>query len=190
MKRRTLLLSLGAILLLGSIAYANRFQLEHMVMSRMHHGDGGHMGGMGMGHMFTGVDTTQAEEAELRAMFVDHSQIIRTVENLPNGIRTTTETTNPELRDQLVSHVIGMIDRVDQGRDPEVFIQSPTLDILFENRALIVTEMDPTDNGIIVIQTSDNAETVAAMQKHAAEVSDLAARGIVSAQEAMMARRH
>jgi len=100
------------------------------------------------------------------------------------------KTTNPDLRAQLVAHVIGMIDRVDQGRDPKVRIQSPTLDILFQNRALIVTEMDPTDTGIIIIQTSDDAETVAALQKHAAEVSDLAARGIVSAQEAMMARRH
>ena len=188
MKRRNLILSLGALIVLGGLGYANRYQLEHMVMSHMDHSDAGHMGGFGMGHMFKGVDTTEAEEAELRAMFEGHTQITRVVENLPNGIRTTTETTNPELREQLVSHVIGMIDRVDQGRDPKVFIQSPTLEILFQNRALIVTEMDPTETGIIVIQTSDDAETVAAMHKHAAEVSDLAARGIVSAQEAMMAR--
>jgi hypothetical protein len=50
--------------------------------------------------------------------------------------------------------------------------------------------MEPTETGIIVTQTSDDAETVAALQKHAAEVSDLATRGIVSAQEAMMARHH
>lgn len=190
MKRRTILLSLIAVVGLGGLAFANRYTLEHAVMSRMHGMGMGHMGGMGMDHMFKGVDTTEAEETELRAMFDAHSQITRTVENLPNGIRTVTETTNPELRDQLVSHVIGMIDRVDQGRDPRVMIQSLTLDILFKNRALIVTEMDPTDTGIIIIQTSDDAETVAALQKHAAEVSDLAARGIVSAQEAMMARRH
>jgi len=150
----------------------------------------GHMGGMGMGHMFKGVDTTAQEEDELRAMFEWHMQITRTVENLPNGIRTVTETTDPALRDQLVSHVVGMIDRVDEGRDPKVMIQSPTLDIVFQNRALIVTEMEQTNTGIIITQTSDDAETVAALQKHAAEVSDLAARGIVSAQEAMMARGH
>lgn len=190
MKTRTILLSLGAVVILGGLAYANRYPLEHMVMSRLHGMGAGHMGGMGMGHMFKGVDTTPEEEAELRAMFEDHTQITRTVENLPNGIRTVTETSNPDLRGQLVSHVIGMIDRVDQGRDPKVMIQSLTLDILFKNRALIVTEMDPTDTGIIITQTSDDAETVAALQKHAAEVSDLAARGIVSAQEAMMARGH
>jgi len=190
MRRRTLILTVAVVAVLGGVAYANRYPLEHMVMSRMHGMGGGHMGGMGMGHMFKGVDTTPEEEAELRAMFEGHQSITRTVENLPNGIRTVTETTNPDLRGQLVSHVIGMIDRVDQGRDPKVMIQSPTLDILFQNRALIVTEMDPTDTGIIITQTSDDAETVAALQTHAAEVSDLAARGIVSAQEAMMARRH
>jgi hypothetical protein len=193
MKYRTLLLTLGVAAVLGGVAYANRYSLEHMVMSRMH-GMGmdhmGGMGGMGMGHMFKGVDTTPEEEAELRAMFDGHDKITRTVENLPNGIRTVTETPDPALRDQLVTHVIGMIDRVDQGRDPKVTIQSLTLDILFKNRTLIVTEMDPTDTGIIIVQTSDDAETVAALQKHAAEVSDLAARGIISAQEAMMARRH
>ncbi|MGO4906765.1 hypothetical protein ACEN2J_00385 [Pseudorhodobacter sp. W20_MBD10_FR17] len=192
MKHRTLLLTLGVVAVLGGAAYANRYTLEHMVMSRMH-GMGmgmGHMGGFGMDHMFKGIDTTPEEEAELRAMFEGHDKITRTVENLPNGIRTVTETTDPALRDQLVTHVIGMIDRVDQGRDPKVTIQSLTLDILFKNRALIVTEIDPTDTGIIIIQTSDDAETVAALQKHAAEVSDLAARGIISAQEAMMARHH
>jgi hypothetical protein len=190
MKTRTLLLILGAFGLAGGLAYTNRYTLEHMVMSRMHHAGMDHTGGFGMAHMFKGVDTTEAEETELRAMFDGHSQITRAVENLPNGIRTVTETTNPDLRDQLVSHVIGMIDRVDQGRDPKVTIQSLTLDILFKNRALIVTEMDPTDTGIIITQTSTDAETVAALQKHAGEVSDLAARGIVSAQEAMMARNH
>jgi hypothetical protein len=190
MKRITLLLGLGAVILLGGLAYANRYGLEHAVMSRLHHGGMGHVGGFGMAHMFKGIDTTEAEEAELRAMFDSHSQISRRVENLPNGIRTVTETANPALRDLLVSHVIGMIDRVDQGRDPRVTIQSLTLDILFRNRALIATDMDPTETGIIVTQTSDDAETVAALQKHAGEVSDLAARGIVSAQEAMMARRH
>ena len=190
MKRRTLMLSLGALVVLGGLAYGNRYRLEHLMMSQMHTMGAGHMGGFGMAHMFKGVDTTPAEEGELRVMFADHSLITRTVENLPNGIRTVTQTTDPDLREQLVTHVIGMIDRVDQGRDPRVTIQSLTLDILFKNRALIVTDMDPTDTGIIIIQTSDDAETVAALQKHAAEVSDLAARGIVSAQEAMMARRH
>lgn len=146
--------------------------------------------GMGMMHMFAGEDTTEAESLELRDMFADHQKISRSVENLPNGIRTLTETKDPALREALVTHVTGMINRVDEGRDPRVPIQSPTLDILFQNRALIVTEMEPTDSGILVIQTSEDPATVAALQKHAAEVSDLAARGLQSVHQSMMQRMH
>ena len=81
-----------------------------------------------------------------------------------------------------------MIARVDEGRDPKVFIQSPTLDLLFQNRALITTQIETTADGIIVTQTSEDAATVAALQKHAGEVSDLAARGMQSVHEAMQQR--
>lgn len=186
---RNIALALGAVILLGgAVVYQNRYTVEHFVMSRMHGEDGGHMGGMGMGHMFQGVDTTEAEEAELRAMFENHPGITRSVENLPNGIRTVTSAADEDLRNALISHAVGMIDRVDQDRDPKVFIQSPTLDILFQNRALIATEIDTTEDGIIVIQTSDDPATVTALQTHAAEVSDLAAHGMQSVHESMSQR--
>ena len=42
------------------------------------------------------------------------------------------------------------------------------------------------ENGVIVTQTSDNGDVVAALQKHAGEVSDLAARGMVAVHEQMI----
>lgn len=186
---RSIALACGAVLLLGAgYAYSNRYAVEHFVMSRMHDESGQHMGGFGMGHMFKGVDTTEAEESELRAMFENNTGIARQVENLPNGIRTTTTAQDEDLRNALISHAAGMIARVDEGRDPKVFIQSPTLDLLFQNRALITTQIETTADGIIVTQTSEDAATVAALQKHAGEVSDLAARGMQSVHEAMQQR--
>ena len=138
--------------------------------------------------MLIGKDTEDFEVAELRAMFENHKDLSRSVENLPNGIRTVTETENPELRDALVSHIVSMLSRVDEKRDPQIPIQSLTLDVLFEKSEMIVTEVEYTDTGVAVVQTSDDAEVVAALQTHAAEVSDLAARGMQSAHEAMMAR--
>ena len=167
------------------------------IATAQQHGGGMHglMSGL-MGHdeirmpMLNGRDTTQAEVAELRAMFVNHTAITRTVENLPNGIRTTTETADPELRDALVNHVVGMIGRVHEQRDPQIPIQSPTLSILFDRADAIETDMEPTDSGITVIQTSDDPQVVAALQKHAAEVSDLAARGMQSVHESMHGQHH
>jgi hypothetical protein len=186
---RTLALAFGAVLIFGAgLGYGNRNAVEHFVMSRMHDAHGQHMGGFGMGHMFKGVDTTEAEESELRAMFENHTSIARQVENLPDGIRTTTTAQDEDLRNALISHAAGMIARVDEGRDPKVFIQSPTLDLIFQNRALITTQIETTEAGIIVTQTSQDAATVAALQKHAGEVSDLAARGMQSVHEAMQQR--
>ncbi len=132
-----------------------------------------------------GADTTDIEIAELRALFINHTEITRTVENLPNGIKTITETENPELRDQLISHVIGMMSRVSENRDPQIPIQSPMLTPIFEDGASIITDFEITEKGIIFIQTSDNPDTVDALQKHAAEVSDLAARGMEAVHERM-----
>lgn len=154
----------------------------------------GMFGGMMGGHdeanmpMLNGKDTSPEEVADLRMLFTDHTEISRSVTNLPNGIRTITETENDALRAALVSHVVGMIDRVDQERDPQIPIQSPTLDLLFRRPELIVTTIEPTDLGVAVVQTSDDPEMVAALQTHAAEVSDLAARGMESVHEAMMKR--
>lgn len=191
MKRRTIgLVAVGAVVVLAGGVFAGMHQMGgvHTMMSGLI--------GEKMMHnvigtpMLVGRDTEDYEVAELRALFENHSALTRTVENLPNGIRTVTETDDPDLRDALSSHIMSMMLRVDEKRDPEIPIQSLTLDVLFEKSELITTEMDYTPTGIAIVQTSDDPEVVVALQTHAAEVSDLAARGMQSAHEAMMARDH
>ena len=45
-----------------------------------------------------------------------------------------------------------------------------------------------TDEGIVVTQTSDDPDMVEALQTHAAEVSDMADRGMAAVHERMMRR--
>lgn len=142
----------------------------------------GLMGMMGMGH----GSATMAERTEIHDMLTNHDQIKRTVTNLPNGIRTVTESDDPELAATIASHVAGMGERVKEGRDPQLPIQSQTLQVIFRNRDRINTTYEATQKGIVVVQTSNDPETVAALQKHAAEVSDLAKRGMTAAHETMM----
>ena len=136
-----------------------------------------------------GRDATAEETAELALMFRNFAVIDREVELLPNGIRTVTRSDDAEVAAALVSHITGMIARVEEGRDPGIFIQSPTLDIFFERGDRIVTEYEPIDGGLVVIQTSDDPELVAAMHTHAAEVTDMADRGMAAVHERMMAPR-
>ena len=140
--------------------------------------------------MLNGVDTTESEVSELKALFQNHKDITRSVELLPNGIKTLTETKDEELRAALVGHSAGMITRVEQGKNPQIPIQSLTLKTLFEGRNTIVTEIEITDYGIAIIQTSTDPKVVAALQEHALEVSDLAERGMESVYQQMMKQHH
>ena len=133
-----------------------------------------------------GGNATPDESAELAVMFRNFETITRYVTNLPNGIRTVTLSTDEDVMDQLVSHVFGMIRRVEDRDDPEIIIQSQTLDIFFERGDQIETEIELTDEGIVVIQTSQDPELIAALQEHAAEVTDLADRGMAAVHERMM----
>jgi hypothetical protein len=157
--------------------------------ARAQHGPGFGPGRMGMGMMGMGGSATMTERHEIRDMFMAHDRIKRTVINLPDGIRTVTESDDPELGATLASHVAGMLQRVQDGRDPKLPIQSPTLEIIFRNKDKITTSVEATEKGVAVVQTSADAETVRALQKHAAEVSDLAKRGMIAAHEGMMQRQ-
>jgi hypothetical protein len=161
--------------------------------SQMMHGHGaGGGGGMGMMHDMTGMpglrgtDATEEESDELAIMFNGFQTFEREVTLLDDGIRTVTRSSDPQVMEALVSHVSGMIGRVEDGRDPGVFIQSPTLDIFFARGDAIESDIEVTDAGIVVTQTSTDPEVVAALQTHAGEVSDMAERGMHAVHERMM----
>ena len=152
--------------------------------------------GHGAGHMhdmvnmpgLQGENATPEESAEIAVLFRNFQTMTREVETLPNGIRTVTRSSDPAVMEALVSHVIGMIDRVETGDDPKIRIQSPTLDIFFARGDRLVTEIDIADAGIIVTQTTDDPELVAALHLHAAEVTAMAERGMHAVHEMMMQR--
>lgn len=158
------------------------------------HGMGNHHGADGTGHDMTnmpglrGLDATPEESSELAVMFQNFPDISRQVTRLPNGIRTVTYSADADLMAVITSHIVGMINRVEEGRDPGIFIQSPTLDIIFERGDRIETDVTSTDEGMVVVQTSDDPEVVAALHTHADEVSDMADRGMQAVHEAMMNR--
>ena len=188
-------IAVGAIVLIAFAGGAFLFYQGGFLPSMMGHNKGQQShshGADGTGHDevnmpgLQGKNATPEESAELAVMFRNFEQITRTVTNLDNGIRTVTFSEDEQLMATVVSHVIGMIDRVDQGRDPKIIIQSPTLDILFERRDKIATTIETSDEGIVVTQTSDDPEVVAALQTHAGEVSGMVERGMDFVHDLMM----
>ncbi|MDB4164638.1 hypothetical protein N9632_00830 [bacterium] len=177
----------AAVVMAGAVGVG----ATYFVMSRGYDMMGHHSGGM-MQHDeanmpgLQGENATPEESAELAVMFRSFKTITRDVENLPDGIRTVTRSSDPEVMNSLVSHVIGMIDRVDELDDPKIGIQSPTLDIFFIRGQGITSDIDVTDDGIVVIQTSQDADVVTALHEHAAEVTAMADRGMQAVHEMMM----
>ena len=156
-----------------------------------------HMHGSGHGHGMhehdevtmpglRGENASAQESEELALLFRKFETLSREVENLPNGIRTVTRSSDQEVMDALVSHAVGMIDRVHAKDDPKIIIQSPTLDTFFLHGDEIVSDVSVEDEGLIVIQTSDNPEVFAAMQIHAAEVTAMVDRGMAAVHDMMM----
>lgn len=145
--------------------------------------------GMGMGPGMMGMgrgSATMEERGDIHGLLFNHERITRTVTNLPNGIRTVTESDDPDIASAIKRHVAQMGARVEEGRDPGLPIESPALRSLFPARDKIKSTYRPTEKGYVVIQTSTDPTVVKALQLHAAEVSDLARRGMVAAHETMM----
>lgn len=186
------------VALVAIIALALGIGGTFVAMSQHHNGPGAHAhgahGAHGGGHDeinmpgLRGENASPAESAEIAVLFRGFETITRKVENLPNGIRTLTTSTDPAVMDALVSHSVGMIDRVADLNDPKIIIQSPTLDLFFLRGAAITSNVEMTDAGLLVIQTSDDPDVVAALQTHAAEVSAMAERGMQAVHEMMMQR--
>lgn len=184
--------------LVAAVAIGTAFIFKDTIKTRIY----GHMhnkmhnmhGSSSMGHDMKnmpglrGVNASQNESDELAAMFENFETISREVTNLPNGIRTITRSSDKAVMAALVSHITGMVDRVGRGDDPKIFIQSPTLDILFARGAEMQSQIDVREDGIVVLRTSNDPDVVAALHTHAAEVSDMADRGMQAVHEAMAQR--
>ena len=148
---------------------------------------GSGMMGMGAGMMgMNGGSATMDERRDIHGLLFNHDRIKRTVTNLPDGIRTVTESDDPEVAATIKKHVADMGKRVEEGRDPGLPIESPALHSIFREKDKIKTTYETTENGIVVVQTSTDATAVKALQDHAAEVTDFAQRGMVAAHGVMM----
>ena len=173
--------------------------MDHSAMDHSAMGRSGMMaGGAGMQRDFAGRrahhlemgdgDEAFADDMEIiHQLLTNHQAITRTVEHLPNGIRTLTQSDRPAVAQFLVAHVASMERRLEAGEEFNLF--SETIPVLFENYDQIQSEFRYSGKGVEVIQTSDIPELVAALQAHAAEVTELADEGMMAMMRGMMSVR-
>ena len=145
------------------------------------------MMGTGPGTMGSGQDSsTMAEMGIIHELMVNHDRVKRTVTNLSDGIRTVTESDDPQTAKLIKEHVASMDRRVRTKDDPGLPMESPALKKILRNGDKIQSAVETTAKGVVVVQRSTDPETVAALKQHASEVSDLVKGGMMAMHEAMM----
>jgi hypothetical protein len=143
--------------------------------------------GPGMMMMQGGHDAgAMAQMRDIHELFANHDRMTRTVTNLPDGIRTVTESNDPQVAKLITDHVASSRKQVETGIDPGLPIESPALRAIYAHYDKIVTTVEATEKGVMVVQTSTDAQVVAALQQHAAEVTEFINDGMAAMRKAMM----
>lgn len=142
-----------------------------MMRSMMRGGSNGMMGGPnGM------MNVSQRDMGIYMEMFERHREIRRTVTQLSNGIRTVTESDNPNIVKLLHEHVPSMYRHLAEG--DEVRCMSDSLPTMFRNAARYKRRFELTKRGVAVTETSDDTLVLAAIRRHADEVSGFVREGM------------
>ena len=105
----------------------------------------------------------------------NHGALERKVEDIPNGVKTTTTTKDPAVLDLLRRHPRDMYKFYEFGG--VVRPHDPMFSELAKVADKVNMEFKDVENGIEVTATSDDAEVVKLIRAHARKVSDFVARG-------------
>lgn len=140
----------------------------------------------GDGMMSAGImgSATSADMNTYMDLFNRHTELRRTVEEIPGGVRTTTESGASDLVAQLQAHVSSMYTHVNQGA--EVTCMSNSLPTLFRNAKRYQRQLTLTSNGVSVTETSSDPAMTTAIRRHAQEVSGFVRDGMPAMMRGMM----
>ena len=115
------------------------------------------------------------EHDAIHDLLSHHDEVQRRIEQIPNGVRTTTTTTNPELIETLRTHVRQMAQHVKDGRPVRMW--DPVFQGIFSHHDEIKLSFKDIDKGIQVTETSPNPEVVPLIRAHAEKVNSFVAEG-------------
>jgi len=117
-------------------------------------------------------------------MFARHDEISRVVEEIPGGVRTTTQSDAPVLAAKLKSHVSSMYSHLDQS--VEVSCMSQSLPTLFRNAGGYRRTLTLTPTGVVAEETADDPNLTQAIRAHAVEVTGFVDEGMPAMMQQMM----
>ena len=102
-------------------------------------------------------------------------EIERSVKMTPNGIETLTESDNPDITKRIQEHVAAMYKRVE--KPSPIHMRDPLFAAVFRNYDKIEMQMEKTDKGIFVKESSKDPYVAKLIQAHAEVVNLFIANG-------------
>ncbi len=134
----------------------------------------GMMGGGMMGGMMGG---TMQEMSAIHRLLSDHEKIQRTVKDIPNGVETTTTSSDPKLAATIREHVGQMKERIERGEP--IRQGDPLFREIFANHQHIHMAIEDVPGGVRVKETADEPRIVPLVRQHARRaVSEFVAEGM------------
>ena len=158
-------------------------------------GDQGHMMDRGMmGHrtmiesigeamMSDSMDSEMKEDMPpIRELLMNHEKIERRVEDLDNGVKTWTTSGDPQIAAAIQKHVRQMHERIKEKKP--IRQMDPLFREIFKHADKIEMEIEDLENGVLVVETSEDPQVVKLIQQHAHKaVSEFAEQGMQRAME-------
>ena len=109
-------------------------------------------------------------------LLANRQKIRRTVDQLPNGILTLTESDDPAVVEQLQAHVNAMVARMEDNRP--IHARDPLFAELFRQAEHVKVQIERLPSGVRVTETSEDLYTVKLLREHARVVSLFLERGM------------
>ncbi|MGB0878746.1 MAG: hypothetical protein ACPGXI_17050 [Mycobacterium sp.] len=162
-----------AVLATGGGLLGLGYVLRNVIDLPFSRADGPGMGGV-----------ASAEMSQYMNMFRRHGELRRSVEDIPGGVRTTTESSAPDLVAELQSHVSAMFSHLDQGA--EVMCMSSSLPTLFRRAPDYQRQLIFTANGVVVEETAIDPDLTRTIREHAGEVTGFVVEGMPAMMRGMM----
>lgn len=104
-----------------------------------------------------------------------HTQVRRTVKRLDDGVETLTESDDPDVAKAIQEHVHAMYRRVDENRP--IRRRDPLFNAIFSHASKVKMQVEETEKGVRVVETSDDPFVARLIQAHADVVSAFVKHG-------------
>lgn len=129
--------------------------------------------GRGRGHW---DDPRFNEDRKWLHFLVDNrAKIRRTIERVPDGVKTVTESDDPAVAEGIRTHVAAMHARIKEGCG--IHLRDPLFREVFRHADKIRMEITDIETGLRVTETSDDPYVVSLIQAHADVVSKFLENG-------------